>query len=376
MVSRLTMETILSHQPSARLHLTNVSGVGATQLLQSLLPALEHCGHTTITQIYLPYNGALANYLPTKASTAIAKYRRWLPNAVSRLLECTLHGWQFDGGVPLFVLGDLPIRCNARQTVFVQTSHLLRPTRLVWSIAAVKFLISRMIFRINLNCINNCIVQTEVMKDALISSYPALCGRVHVVSQPVPIWLQENSLVRKGRVSSVGDPLILIYPASSYPHKNHKLLSAISLVSANTWPVQRLVLTVDNDLNPAPKVSWIDCVGLLSAQQMIQAYACADALVFLSKEESYGFPLVESMFVGLPIICPDLPYSRHLCGNQAIYFNPNDIASLKLAVETLQARLDEGWWPNWSERLTKIPKTWSEVADEMLKVVSGVDCEG
>ena len=35
-----------------------------------------------------------------------------------------------------------------------------------------------------------------------------------------------------------------------------------------------------------------------------------DALLFLSTDESYGFPLIEAMFVGLPIICPDLPYAR------------------------------------------------------------------
>ncbi len=266
------------------------------------------------------------------------------------------------------MLGDLPLRCNAPQTVFVQTPHLLRPVQFRWSIASIKFAISRMIFRLNMRYARVFIVQSTLMRDALIDTYPALSGKVHVISQPVPAWLLEKKLVRTRRELSTDDDLSLIYPAASYPHKNHKLLSGVSTASTDTWPVQRLVLTVGNDLNPAPAVPWIDCVGFLSAQQMIQAYSHMDALLFLSRDESYGFPLVEAMFVGLPIVCPDLPYARILCGEQAIYFDPNHVASLKRAIETLKLRLDAGWWPDWSKQLAVIPASWDEVADDMLRV--------
>jgi len=357
-----------NHRPAVRLHLTNVAGAGATQLLQSLLPALEQCCHSTIAEIYLPDRGALASYLPRNTSIHVARYRRWLPNALSRLLECTLFGRRFDGEEPLLVLGDLPLRCNAPQTVFVQTAHLLRPAQFRWSIASIKFAISRMIFRLNMRYASAFIVQTKLMKDALIATYPEISDKVHVISQPVPAWLLEKKLVRTRREVSTDDGLSLIYPAASYPHKNHKLLSGISTASTDTWPVQRLVLTVGTDLNPAPTVSWIDCVGFLSAQQMIQAYSHMDALLFLSRDESYGFPLVEAMFVGLPIICPDLPYARILCGEQAIYFDPYHVASLKKAIETLKLRLDAGWWPDWTRQLAVIPASWDEVADDMLRV--------
>jgi glycosyltransferase involved in cell wall biosynthesis len=358
-----------NHQPAVRLHLTNVAGAGATQLLQSLLPALEQCCHSTIVEIYLPDRGAMANYLPSSTSIHVARYRRWLPNAMSRLLECTLFGRHFDGKEPLLVLGDLPLRCIAPQTVFVQTPHLLRPAHFRWNIVSIKFAISRMIFRLNMRYASAFIVQTKLMKDALIATYPALRAKVHVISQPVPTWLLETKLVRKSREVSAGDGLSLIYPAASYPHKNHKLLSGLSTASADTWPVQRLILTVANNLNPAPTVRWIDCVGFLSAQQMIQAYSHTDALLFLSRDESYGFPLVEAMFVGLPIICPDLPYARILCGEQAIYFVPDDLGSLEFAVCELHQRLANGWWPDWSHQLASIPKDWNTVAQKMMAIV-------
>lgn len=356
-------------QPVIRLHLTNVAGAGATQLLKSLLPALERCRMARVAEIYLPDRGELASYLPADTSIRVASYRRRLPNAISRLLECTLFGRRFDGEAPLLVLGDLPLRCKAHQIVFVQTPHLLRPAQFRLSVSSIKFVISRLIFRLNLRHARAFIVQTNLMKDALIATYPALRAKVHVISQPVPTWLLETKLVRKMRDVLAGDRLRLIYPAANYPHKNHKLLAGISKASAETWPVERLVLTVGNDLNPAPTVPWIDCVGFLTAQQMIQAYGHMDALLFLSRDESYGFPLLEAMYVGLPIICPDLPYARILCGDQAIYFVPDDLVSLKFAVCELHQRMANGWWPDWSQQLASIPKDWNSVAEKMMALV-------
>jgi glycosyltransferase involved in cell wall biosynthesis len=102
---------------------------------------------------------------------------------------------------------------------------------------------------------------------------------------------------------------------------------------------------------------------------MRKAYAEADALLFLSLTESYGFPLIESMFIGLPIICPNLPYAHALCGDQAIYFEANDIQSLREACIELKTRLLRGWHPDWSAQINSLPKDWDSVASQMLYVI-------
>ena len=99
---------------------------------------------------------------------------------------------------------------------------------------------------------------------------------------------------------------------------------------------------------------------------MINAYGAVDALLFLSKKESYGFPLLEAMFLGLPVICPDLPYAKTLCGNQAIYFDPDSIESLRTALVELTTLLSDNWKPDWSEQLRSVPKNWEDVASTFL----------
>jgi glycosyltransferase involved in cell wall biosynthesis len=104
---------------------------------------------------------------------------------------------------------------------------------------------------------------------------------------------------------------------------------------------------------------------------MVQAYRDVDGLLFLSTEESYGFPLIEAMFMGIPVVCPDLPYAHELCSDGAIYFDPNSISSLHDALVTLNMRFSEGWWPDWTRQLSVLPKNWDVVADSMIAVACG-----
>src|SRR5260370_13195963 len=109
---------------SIRVHATNIIGVGAMQLVQSLLPAMEQLDNYQLQTIYLPARGALATYGAVRNSTILVRRKRYLPNAISRVLECTLFARRFEGEGRLLVLGDIPLRCKGPQTVFVQTPLL------------------------------------------------------------------------------------------------------------------------------------------------------------------------------------------------------------------------------------------------------------
>lgn len=353
---------------AVRVHLTNVAGAGATQLITSLLPALERDASVRVSEIHLPDRGTLATYRSHEHGVRVTTYQRRVFNSLSRLLECTALAHRLDGTSPILVLGDLPLRCNAPQTVFVQTPHLAAhaPSHSVRD--ALKFAIARWVFRRNARFAKAFIVQTPVMAAALVEHYPVIADRIHVIAQPVPSWLLDSGLVRRGRKGPADAKLSLVYPAAMYPHKNHRLLADIDARSANAWPIDNLTLTLRPDQTPTPAVPWLRCSGFLSSSAMIEIYRRCDALLFLSIAESYGFPLVEAMFVGLPIVCPDLPYARTLCGDNAIYFDPQSVESLRSAISMLHERLQGGWWPDWSGQLASIPSDWNMVARAMLAV--------
>jgi glycosyltransferase involved in cell wall biosynthesis len=364
------MQSMDSPQKFIRIHLTNVTGIGASQLLDSLLPALVQCDDAHVERIYLPETGPLSKFLSLDKNVIIKKYRRFLPIAISRFIECTVLSHEFKGRTPILVMGDLPLRVRARQTLFVQNSHLIVPKSFEWNLNAWKYSISRLVFRINLGRVATFIVQTETMKSALIDSYPSIKSKVKVIPHPIPAWLLKSNHKKPRRKLIRNYHLKLIYPAAGYPHKNHSLLSMIKEKESDQWPIRSLILTIDRQMNPSPTIPWVHCVGFLAPDEMIHAYGDADGLLFLSKKESLGFPLLEAMFLGLPIICPNLPYAKNLCGNQAIYFDPNSSESLQTAILHLGKLLSEDWVPDWSEQLKGIPKTWESFASKILAVTT------
>ena len=336
-------------------------------MAESLLPAINSLSELRIEEIYLPSKSNLNINIGNNKSISCILYNRILPNSLSRLFECTIFARKFNGESPLLVLGDLPLRCKTSQIVFVQTANILISEIGEKRVNKIKYFIACTIFKINIPRVKAFIVQTEVMRRSLELSYPSLAGRVHVISQPVPSWLLESKIRRSARMSSDRKELRLFYPAAYYPHKNHQLISRID--KQQNWPIEQLVLTLDEKANPGRHLSWVKCRGLLSPQEIINEYSQVDALLFLSKKESYGFPLLEAMFVGLPIVCPDRPYARILCGDQAIYFDPDEPDSLLIALLNLKKKLADGWWPDWSEQLMPIPKDWKEVARKMMNIV-------
>jgi hypothetical protein len=284
-------------------------------------------------------------------------------------LECTVFGSKFDGETSILVFGDIPLRCKSRQTVFLQTSLLIPGSSTGRLLGGFKYWVARWLFRRNIKYVSNFIVQTEAMKTLLSESYPETRGRIHIITQPAPSWLAESGLKSTRFNSKIDTGLRLFYPAAYYPHKNHQILSEIN--QPNTWPVSELTLTIPDNENPNRSISWIRCVDKIEPVEVLSIYETADALLFLSLSESLGFPLVEAMWLGLPIICPDLPYARTLCGEQAIYFEANNVKSLEAAVEELNKLRKSGWWPDWEEQLSNIPKDWDTVAGMMIDVVYG-----
>jgi glycosyltransferase involved in cell wall biosynthesis len=53
-------------------------------------------------------------------------------------------------------------------------------------------------------------------------------------------------------------------------------------------------------------------------------FRIADALIFPSREEGFGIPLIEAAFSHLPVFCADIPALRELGMDDAYYFSPDE----------------------------------------------------
>jgi glycosyltransferase involved in cell wall biosynthesis len=76
----------------------------------------------------------------------------------------------------------------------------------------------------------------------------------------------------------------------------------------------------------------------VSSDQLPNYYSTATALLYSSRYEGFGLPLVEAMASGVPILCTNSSINNEVCGSAGNYFQPGDSHALsKLMSEVLQA---------------------------------------
>jgi len=87
-------------------------------------------------------------------------------------------------------------------------------------------------------------------------------------------------------------------------------------------------------------------------------YRIADALLFPSREEGFGIPIIEAAFSKVPVFCSDIPVLRELAGNDVTYFYP-DANPLEVAKQ-VKVRLEAEHTSHWGRR-AKHGYTWEQI---------------
>lgn len=83
---------------------------------------------------------------------------------------------------------------------------------------------------------------------------------------------------------------------------------------------------------------WLRLAGFVRDDELAALYARATALVFPSRYEGFGLPVLEAMTVGGVVICTDASTMPEVGGDAVLYFPPDDPAALAAQVRRL---LDE-----------------------------------
>lgn len=79
-----------------------------------------------------------------------------------------------------------------------------------------------------------------------------------------------------------------------------------------------------------------DFLGFVSDQELEQLYHDAYCLVYPSLNEGFGYPPIEAMHYGVPVIASQATSIPEVCGDAALYFNPFSIEEMMDKIKQMQ----------------------------------------
>jgi alpha-1,3-rhamnosyl/mannosyltransferase len=193
------------------------------------------------------------------------------------------------------------------------------------------------------------VVPTEYVRTTVIDAYDVDSERVRVVPHGVETTLGAGapSAPDLRRDYGLGDGPMIVYPAITHPHKNHRFVLE---VMARHWtdPDLRLVLLGGRGAAEAEVADDIVRLGLerrvVRPGRVPDAHrdgliAAADALVFPSQYEGFGAPAVEAMALGTPVICSDQPALAEVVGDAGLVL-PLDVDAWADALDNVATGAD------------------------------------
>lgn len=161
-------------------------------------------------------------------------------------------------------------------------------------------------------------VPSQFVARTLVDRLGVDASRVGVVRHGLEPWFDGSSTSESElrRTFSLGDGPVLVFPAITHPHKNHRFLLSLLAAGEGPWgdPSLRVVFAgsagraeedVRHSVMSLGLGERVVMAGRVSHEDRNGLLAMAAAMVFPSEYEGFGAPLIEAMRCGAPVLCSD-----------------------------------------------------------------------
>ena len=224
------------------------------------------------------------------------------------------------------------------------------------------------------------IAGSEETKKEILAFGPAQSGKVVVISYGVRKEFFEGEEKKDGSRRAVAAPSpsspfkesfpYVLFLGNDKPHKNlDGLLRAWPHVHA-AHPALSLVLAGVKPGRILPDGT--KAVGWVPDEDVPALVAGARVLVQPSFAEGFGLPVIEAQAAGTPVACSDLPALREAAGDAAIFFDPDDAASIAAALGALLGDEEKRNLLRKRGRERAAEFTWSRVAERTARIYDSV----
>lgn len=221
------------------------------------------------------------------------------------------------------------------------------------------------------------VVQTSWFKEALVARHGIPAAKIAVIPPSLDICIPAEAVLR--------EPSEFFYPTTAYVYKNlDVLVEAVRRLRTDGFS-PKIALTITGRENSYARefcakiraLGLNECfslVGRIPREEVLRLYR-RTTLLFPSRLESFGLPLLEARTVEAPIIASDTPFAREILAgySRARFCGESDAAAFAEAMKAIMSSQKSMPLGSVSAKNIEIktPARWGEVVD--LLVAAGLN---
>jgi glycosyltransferase involved in cell wall biosynthesis len=227
-----------------------------------------------------------------------------------------------------------PVRARRRVTTVHDDFHLSD----VSGFGTAKRAYARFIYGTALRVSDLVLAVSDCTKSRLARRFPFASGKIRAL--PNGVDLDFFHRVQEKPRSIDGD--FILFVGNMKPHKNMETAlraarSSGSLPLAAVGAEAGFRHGLGDRLESLRSDPRLALLGAVDDEELRRLYSRAACLVFPSLREGFGYPMIEAMACGCPVVCSDIPELRETAGDAALYRDPRSPESFAEGIRTAAA---------------------------------------
>ncbi len=185
---------------------------------------------------------------------------------------------------------------------------------------------------------NAVIVSYNHVKEDIIKYFDKPVNQIYTVLLDMKeLWISKISNRNSKILDKCNLPSsFLLYPASSWEHKNHlNLIKAIKELNNSEihlvctgHPTDHYKSKIEPYIKEKGLIDRIKFVGIVSDEELFELYHTCKAVVVPTLYEAGSFPLMESILMQIPVVCSNVTSLPETIGDNRFVFDPLNISDI------------------------------------------------
>jgi len=191
-------------------------------------------------------------------------------------------------------------------------------------------------------------VHAEWTKQDIVKQYNLAAEKIEVVKWGMVFdaCRSPSSDERKSTVQRYGLPdQFFFYPAATWPHKNHEcIIRSLHILKEEhgltpdlfcTGASTAFRRTLDRMARESGIFQQVHYLGFVDFWEMQAIYEAAMTMIYPSRFEGFGLPILEAFHAGVPVLCSNATVLPEIAQSGALYFDPGSPAELSVLMKTM-----------------------------------------